>query len=94
VDTPGAAVALIIGGCLVGLATGNMLVILQNCARRARRSAVDRHLATLRQHRRHPVANHHRRADCQSGGSYTPPRMAAALIAPRPLAFCRSSCAT
>jgi nitrate/nitrite transporter NarK len=35
VNTPGAAVALIIGGCLVGLATGNMLVILQNCAPRA-----------------------------------------------------------
>jgi MFS family permease len=35
VDSPGAAVALIIGGCLVGLATGNMLVILQNCAPRA-----------------------------------------------------------
>jgi len=35
VNTPGAAVALIIGGCLVGLATGNMLVILQNCAPRS-----------------------------------------------------------
>src|SRR4051794_25835956 len=34
VNTPGAAVALIIGGCLVGLATGNLLVILQNCAPR------------------------------------------------------------
>jgi MFS transporter, ACS family, D-galactonate transporter len=32
VSSPGAAVALIIGGCLVGLATGNMLVILQSCA--------------------------------------------------------------
>jgi MFS family permease len=32
VNSPGAAVALIIGGCLVGLATGNLLVILQNCA--------------------------------------------------------------
>jgi MFS family permease len=32
VSTPGAAVALIIGGCLVGLATGNLLVILQSCA--------------------------------------------------------------
>ena len=32
VSSPVAAVALIIGGCLVGLATGNMLVILQNCA--------------------------------------------------------------
>ena len=32
VNTPGAAVGLIIGGCLVGLATGNLLVILQSCA--------------------------------------------------------------
>jgi ACS family D-galactonate transporter-like MFS transporter len=32
VSTPGAAVGLIIGGCLVGLATGNLLVILQSCA--------------------------------------------------------------
>jgi ACS family D-galactonate transporter-like MFS transporter len=34
VDNPGTAVALIIGGCLVGLATGNLLVILQSCAPR------------------------------------------------------------
>jgi MFS family permease len=32
VDDPRTAVALIIGGCLVGLATGNLLVILQSCA--------------------------------------------------------------
>jgi ACS family D-galactonate transporter-like MFS transporter len=32
VTSPAAAVALIIGGCLVGLATGNLLVILQACA--------------------------------------------------------------
>jgi ACS family D-galactonate transporter-like MFS transporter len=32
VSTPGAAVALIVGGGLVGLATGNLLVILQSCA--------------------------------------------------------------
>jgi ACS family D-galactonate transporter-like MFS transporter len=32
VSTPGAAVILIVGGCLVGLATGNLLVILQSCA--------------------------------------------------------------
>ena len=32
VSRPGAAVALIIGGSLVGLATGNLLVILQLCA--------------------------------------------------------------
>jgi len=34
VDTPGAAVGLIVVGCLVGLATGNLLVILQSCAPR------------------------------------------------------------
>jgi MFS family permease len=32
VETAGAAIALIIGGSLVGLATGNLLVILQLCA--------------------------------------------------------------
>jgi MFS family permease len=32
VNSPGTAVALIVGGCLVGLATGNLLVILQSCA--------------------------------------------------------------
>ena len=32
VTSAGAAVGLIIGGCLVGLATGNLLVILQSCA--------------------------------------------------------------
>jgi MFS family permease len=32
VNSPGTAVALIIGGCLVGLATGNLLVVLQSCA--------------------------------------------------------------
>lgn len=34
VSAPGTAVCLIIGGCLVGLATGNLLVILQSCAPR------------------------------------------------------------
>jgi MFS transporter, ACS family, D-galactonate transporter len=32
VSSAGVAVALIIAGCLVGLATGNLLVILQSCA--------------------------------------------------------------
>lgn len=32
VSSPNAAIALVIGGCFVGLATGNLLVILQNCA--------------------------------------------------------------
>jgi ACS family D-galactonate transporter-like MFS transporter len=35
VSSPAAAVSLIIGGCLVGLATGNLLVVLQSCAPRA-----------------------------------------------------------
>jgi MFS transporter, ACS family, D-galactonate transporter len=34
IDSPSAAVALIVGGCFVGLATGNLLVILQSCAPR------------------------------------------------------------
>jgi MFS family permease len=34
VSSPGTAVALIIGGCFVGLATGNLLVVLQACAPR------------------------------------------------------------
>jgi MFS family permease len=34
VNSPNAALMLIIGGCLVGLATGNLLVILQSCAPR------------------------------------------------------------
>ena len=32
VNHPGAAVALIVGGCFVGLACGNLLVILQSCS--------------------------------------------------------------
>jgi MFS family permease len=32
VESPGAAIALIVGGSLVGLATGNLLAILQSCA--------------------------------------------------------------
>jgi MFS family permease len=34
VSSPEAAVALIVGGCLVGLSTGNLLVVLQGCAPR------------------------------------------------------------
>jgi MFS family permease len=34
VNSPLAAVVLIIGGCLVGLSTGNLLVVLQGCAPR------------------------------------------------------------
>ena len=67
VSSPGAAVALIVGGCFVGLATGNLLVILQNCAPRGGDRAVDRDLQLHRQHRRDPVADHHRRADLEIG---------------------------
>ena len=88
VDTPGAAVALIIGGCLVGLATGNMLVILQNCAPRAEiglwtgiYNFVGNIAGILS-----PIITGVLIA--RSGGSYTPPFvLAAALIAIGPLAF-------
>jgi nitrate/nitrite transporter NarK len=35
VSSAGTAIALVVGGCLVGLATGNLLVVLQHCAPRA-----------------------------------------------------------
>ena len=63
---PGAAVALIIGGCLVGLATGNMLV--DPAELRAAGPEIGLwtgHLQLRREHRGHPLANHDRRADCQ-----------------------------
>jgi ACS family D-galactonate transporter-like MFS transporter len=88
VNSPGAAIALIIGGCLVGLATGNMLVILQNCAPRAEiglwtgiYNFVGNIAGILS-----PIITGVLIA--QSGGSYTPPFvLAAALIAVGPLAF-------
>jgi MFS transporter, ACS family, D-galactonate transporter len=87
VDSPGAAVALIIGGCLVGLATGNMLVILQNCAPRSDiglwtgiYNFVGNIAGILS-----PIITGTLIA---RSGSYTPPFvLAAALIALGPLAF-------
>jgi MFS family permease len=87
VETAGAAVALIIGGCLVGLATGNMLVILQNCAPRAEiglwtgvYNFVGNIAGILS-----PIITG---VLISKSGSYTPPfLLAAALIALGPLAF-------
>ena len=59
VDAPGAAVALIVGGCLVGLATGNLLVDSAELRAAGRDRPVDRRLQLHRQHRRHSVAAHH-----------------------------------
>ena len=63
VDSAGTAVALIIGGCLVGLATGNLLVILQNCAPRAEIGLWTGIYNFVGNIAGHPVADHHRRAD-------------------------------
>jgi MFS transporter, ACS family, D-galactonate transporter len=87
VSTPGAAVALIIGGCLVGLATGNMLVILQNSAPRGEiglwtgiYNFVGNIAGILS-----PILTG---VLIAKTGSYTPPfALAAALIALGPLAF-------
>jgi ACS family D-galactonate transporter-like MFS transporter len=87
VTTPGAALALIMGGCLVGLATGNLLVILQNCAPRAEiglwtgiYNFVGNIAGILS-----PIITG---VLISKTGSYTPPFvLAAALIAAGPLAF-------
>jgi MFS family permease len=87
VSTPGAAVALIVGGCLVGLATGNLLVILQSCAPPAEiglwtgiYNFVGNIAGILS-----PLITGFLIAQT---GSYTPPFvLAAALIAVGPLAF-------
>jgi ACS family D-galactonate transporter-like MFS transporter len=87
VSSPGAAVALIIGGCLVGLATGNLLVILQSCAPPAEiglwtgvYNFVGNIAGILS-----PLMTGFL---IQRTGSYTPPFiLAAALIAVGPLAF-------
>jgi ACS family D-galactonate transporter-like MFS transporter len=87
VDRPGTAVALIIGGCLVGLATGNMLVILQNCAPRSEvglwtgiYNFVGNIAGILS-----PIVTG---VLISKTGSYTPPFvLAAVLIAVGPLAF-------
>jgi MFS family permease len=87
VSSPGTAVALIIGGCLVGLATGNLLVILQNCAPPAEiglwtgiYNFVGNIAGILS-----PIITG---VLISKTGSYTPPFvLAAALIAIGPLAF-------
>jgi MFS transporter, ACS family, D-galactonate transporter len=87
VSTPGTAVALIVGGCLVGLATGNLLVILQSCAPPAETGLwtgvynfVGNIAGILS-----PLITGFLIAKT---GSYTPPFvLAAALIAVGPLAF-------
>jgi len=87
VNSPGAAVVLIIGGCLVGLATGNLLVILQSCAPRNEvglwtgvYNFVGNIAGILS-----PLITGFLIAQT---GSYTPPFvLAAALIAVGPLAF-------
>jgi nitrate/nitrite transporter NarK len=87
VNTPAVAVALIIGGCLVGLATGNLLVILQSCAPHTEVGLwtggynfignIAGILSTL-------ITGYL----IEKTGSYTPPFvLAAALIAVGPLAF-------
>jgi MFS family permease len=87
VKSPGAAVALIIGGCLVGLATGNLLVVLQSCAPRSEiglwtgiYNFVGNIAGILS-----PLITGFL---IERSGSYTPPFvLAAALIAVGPLAF-------
>jgi len=87
VQSPAAAVALIIGGCLVGLATGNLLVVLQSCAPRNEiglwtgiYNFVGNIAGILS-----PLITGFL---IEKSGSYTPPFvLAAALIAVGPLAF-------
>jgi ACS family D-galactonate transporter-like MFS transporter len=87
VTSPVAAVALIIGGCFVGLATANLLVVLQACA--------PRHAIGLWTGIYNTVGNLAGILSpivtgvlIERSGSYTPPfLLAAALIALGPLAF-------
>jgi MFS family permease len=87
VTSAGAAVALIIGGCLVGLATANLLVVLQACAPKDEvglwtgvYNTVGNAAGILS-----PIITG---VLIQQTGSYTPPFMlAAALIAVGPLAI-------
>lgn len=87
VNSPGAAVALIIGGCLVGLATANLLVILQNCAPRAEIglwTGVYNFVGNIAGILSPLITGFL----IERTGSYTPPFvLAAALIAVGPLAF-------
>jgi MFS family permease len=87
VNSPGAAVALIIGGCLVGLATGNLLVILQSCAPRNEIglwTGVYNFVGNIAGIVSPIITG----VLIEQTGSYTPPFiLAAALIAVGPLAF-------
>ena len=87
VDTPGVAVALIIGGCLVGLATGNLLVILQSCAPHTEVglwTGVYNFVGNIAGILSPLITGYL----IEKTGSYTPPFvLAAALIAVGPLAF-------
>jgi MFS family permease len=87
VNSPGAAVALIIGGCFVGLATGNLLVILQSCAPRAEIglwTGVYNFVGNVAGIVSPIITG----VLIEQSGSYTPPFvLAAALIALGPLAF-------
>jgi MFS family permease len=87
VDSAGVAVALIIGGCLVGLATGNLLVILQSCAPRSEVglwTGVYNFVGNIAGIMSPIITG----VLIQRSGSYTPPFiLAATLIAVGPLAF-------
>jgi ACS family D-galactonate transporter-like MFS transporter len=87
VSSPTSAVALIIGGCLVGLATGNLLVILQSCAPREEIglwTGVYNFVGNIAGILSPLITG----LLIAQTGSYTPPFMlAAALIAVGPLAF-------
>ena len=87
VNSPGAAVALIIGGCLVGLSTGNLLVILQSCSPPAEVglwTGVYNFVGNVAGIVSPLITG----LLIQKTGSYTPPFvLAAALIAVGPLAF-------
>jgi MFS family permease len=87
VNSPVAAVALIVGGCLVGLATANLLVILQNCAPRAEIglwTGVYNFVGNIAGILSPLITGFL----IERTGSYTPPFvLAAALIAIGPLAF-------
>jgi len=87
VNSPGAAVVLIIGGCLVGLATGYLLVILQSCAPHAEVglwTGVYNFVGNIAGILSPLITGYL----IEKTGSYTPPFvLAAALIAVGPLAF-------
>ncbi|MEO7192763.1 MAG: MFS transporter [Vicinamibacterales bacterium] len=88
VSKPGAAVALIIGGCLVGLATANMLVLLQSAAPPTKIglwTGIYNFIGNIAGILSPLITGF---LIQRSGGSYTPPfLLAAAMIAIGPLAF-------